>query len=766
MLSEKPPTPRTRRQTAEDFNKRSDRVSPPHINLDDPIDEDEWYQVFEVINYHVRQFKKLLRFSGSSTNARYLADWTILYNEVTDHKNEFEDTTWQNISALYISILIDDFPQFVQTLLDKVPPINVALYLRKVNDEHYLTVYDNWQSFECDDSQKKVHEEQVQSEQRRNRGEERDNDDDSSFHLSKSEVSPLSGNVTFQQQVKDMEAKLDFETKAIRTEIQSTSSEIKDLKAELLKSIKEGIAAAVGDPKKYDEELKKSIKEGERISAKLQGDLKKGEKKLSDLRSKADNVKKLAEDATAHATKAYTSTKLDFEAKNATLLQTLTAAISDLTKKVASGPPAPATGATSTAHHTPSAKYYADEYRIGSELYRVQKKKFIEDSTPIACANSDEMLQTYDLLKEIAANYGILLADRSSLSKWDKSIYDNPPTCPYNDSMFTSNRQHRECYSKMKIALATKLKTHVQFGSNYLAADIAITNYSHDGYRMLYDLMTNAHPQLKRDSAQQPRKPAFQGDMSEFIFKFQNYYAYKESRSHPHYYEDYEKTEAVIYAIKRSRYYRDLKDGLDEVENTLKLWRNTGGNTADFPDALELDSIAGSIMQYYIERDLNPLPRPRGRSREQRRPDNSQDQDHAPVRVRAAYNNTRNGNNYRNGDRSNSRNTSRGPNNRNYNRPNRSNPPSRSASRERAMRQCEFCNGLHLANTQGCPKLIDFVNLQEYVNNTNPDEIQRVVDNMQRERSRSRSQSQSSRQSGQQRDRSNSYDRSRSSNRR
>ncbi len=764
-MSEKPPTPQTRRQTAGDFNQRSERFAPTHINLEDPIDEDEWYQVFELINYHVRQFKKLLRFSGSTTTAKYLNEWTILFNDVTDHKNEFVETTWQNIAMTYISILIDDFPQFVQTLLDKVPPINVALYLHEVNGEHYLSVYDNWQSFGCDDAQKKSHEEQIQREQNCKR-DERDNDDDSSFHLSKSEVSPLSGNITFQQQVKDMEAKLDMETKAIRTEIKSTSSEIKDLKADLLKSIKEGIAAAVGDPQKYDEDLKKSIKDGERISAKLQGDLKKGEEKLSDLRSKADNLKKIAEDATAHATKAYTSTKLDFETKNATLLKSMTTAINDLAKNVASGPPVPAPSATSTAHHTVSAKYYADEYRIGSDLYRVQAKKFIEDSTPIVCHNGDEMLQTYDLLKEIAANYGILLADKSSLSKWDKTMYDNPPTCPYNDSMFTSDRQHRECYSKMKIALATKLKSHVQFGPNYLAADIAITNYSHDGYRMLYDLMANAHPQLKRDSAQQPRKPVFQGDMSELIFKFQNYYAYKESRSHPHYYEEYEKTEAVIYAIKRSRFYRDLKDGLDEVENTLKLWRNTGSNTADFPNELELDSIAGSIMQYYIERDLNPLPRPRGRSREQRRPDNRQAQDNTPVRVRAAYNNNRNNNNYRNGDRSNSRSNSRGPNNRMYNRSNRSNPPSRSVSRERDMRQCEFCNGLHLLNTQGCPKLIDFVHLQQYINNTNPDEIQRVVDNMQRERSRSRSQSQSSRHSGQQRDRSSSYDRSRSSNRR
>ncbi len=680
-MSAQPPTPQTRRQSAGDFNQRSARDAPNHINLDDSLDEEDWYIVFEVINFHVKQFKKLLRFSGSNTNARYLMEWTMLFNEVTDHKDDVGDVTWQTIANLYIDENVTKFHEFVQVLLDKVPSINVALYLHEIDELYYLTVYDNYQSFACDEAQKKSHDERVRNDHSSRPN--KDNDEDISFHLSKSEVSPLSGNLTFQQQVRDMETKLDKETRAIRTEIQSTSSEIKDLKTELktdlLQTIKQGIADAVGDPAKYNEELKKSIQSGERISAKLQGDLKKSEEKLSDLRAQADNVKKLAADATAQATKAYTSTKMDFESKNATLLKNMTDAITDLAKNVATGS-APMTSAPAPSMPSiPNTKYYADEYRIGSDLYRLQTKKFIEDATPIVCNTGDEMLQTYDLLKEIAANYGILLADRDTLIKWDKTKYDNPPTCPYDDSMFTTHRQFRECYSKMKIALATKLKTAVQFGHNYIAADIAITNYSHDGYRMLYELMTNAHPQLKRDSAQQPRKPDFTGDMNEFIFKFKNYYDYKESRSRPHYYEEYEKTEAVIYAIKRSRYYRDLKDGLDEVENSLKLWRNTNGNLADYPGELELDSLSGSIMQYYIERNMNPLPRSRGRSRERHRSRTNQtgtDNTSTSVQARAAYA-PANGNRM---DRSTSRSNSRGYHNRANARNQRSNPPSRSQS--------------------------------------------------------------------------------------
>ena len=160
-------------------------------------------------------------------------------------------------------------------------------------------------------------------------------------------------------------------------------------------------------------------------------------------------------------------------------------------------------------------------------------KKFIDDTTPIVCHNKDEFLATYDLIREIANIYGILIEDRNSIIKWDKEIDENPPTCPYSDKHFIDQRQHDECYIKMKTALATKLKTGVDFGDNFLAADIIVTNYETDGYVMLYELMTNAHPQLKRDTAQQPRKPKFDGNMAEFIFKFKNYYSYKASRAKP-----------------------------------------------------------------------------------------------------------------------------------------------------------------------------------------------------------------------------------------
>ena len=117
-----------------------------------------------------------------------------------------------------------------------------------------------------------------------------------------------------------MEEKLESETKAIRSDIRSAYTEIKelktDLKTDLLIAIKDGIAEVIGgDPKTYNEELKVSLKEGERQYSKLQGDLNMSERKINDLRSQAETIKKLADDATDKAKKAYTDHTIEFEAK-------------------------------------------------------------------------------------------------------------------------------------------------------------------------------------------------------------------------------------------------------------------------------------------------------------------------------------------------------------------------------------------------------------------------------------------------------------------
>ena len=763
---------------------RSSLPAPNSIRLEDHIDEEDWYNVFQIIHHHVMQFKKLLKFQGTSTrNAQYLSQWMTMYADVSEEKNDDEDMSWETVAAIFFKgELLGSFKDFTEHIIGLVPSVKVIMKVIEENERVFITINEGWKTLAMDEEQTKAHNMQTDKEKRQNKTRKdmidlaKNDDDDREQEIF---------NMELRKQVNDMEKKLDSETMAIRSEIRSAYTEIKelktDLKTDLLSAIKTGIAEVIGgDPKTYNEELKISLKEGERQYSKLQGDLNTSEKKINDLRSQAETIKKLADDATNKAKKVYTEHKLEFEAKNTEILTKMTEALVQVTNATRntrtheappSGVPSEAPPPLTTPYYQ---KHYADEYRIGSEVYRIQTKKFIEDSTPIICNSSNEMLGTYDLLKEVAGNYGILLQNRDDIGKWDKVMNAEPPTCPYNEIDFTTKKQYQECYSKMKIALATKLKKHVEFGPNFIAADIAVTNYSNDGYRMLYDLMVNAHPQLKRDSAQQPHKPKFNGDINEFMFKFQNYYTYKASRSKPHYYDDYEKAEAVMYAIKESRYYRDIKHGMDEAENLLRLWKAAGSNNAEFPTELELDSIAGTILQYYIERNRNPLPQSRGRSREERQNINATHGNGdrgATIRAANGYNGYRRryGNNNRNNSRSTSRNSSRSNSysrSNDRNRDDRAYTPTRNQNGGRATRRCDYCNGIHYVDTVGCPKLLDYINIHEYVSNANPNEINRIVEDMQREReqSRSRSRSQSSRMS-QQRGRSNNSERSRSGSR-
>ena len=586
-----------------------------------------------------------------------------------------------------------------------------------------------------------------------------------------------SGTESLQRQVKEIENKLESETKSLQNDFANmaqkqdvTNNKIENLTSNINATIAAAIANALGDAKNSTKELQDTIKKGKIEASKLEGELKVATEKIDSLKANAENLKNIAEASTDKAAKAYTDAKSQFDHAQAEILKNMTAALKDvataqesITAASSRIPHSTAPG-TITGHSSAYSKYFPDEYTIDDTKYQVRAQKFIDDETPIVCNNSNEMLNTYDLIKEIALNYGILITTRGYLDKWDKSMSNVPPTCPYREKHFKNEHQFEECYSKMKIALTTKLKTKITFGSNYLAADIAITNHSNDGYKMLYELMTNAHPRLKRDSAVQPRKPKFEGDINDYIFAFKNYFTYKEARKRPHIYDDYEKTEMVLANIKDSRYYSQLKEGLDEVDNTLKLWKNAGFDHTEFPPELEIDSIAQSILQIYIERGENPLRSSRGRSRDRDQRElgrgrqfhnNNGDTRNGGVAARAAYYRNNNYSNYgRNrGNRQSS--YSRSParsNSRDSNRSNprgdtnysRSNTPNRGRNDGRATRECEYCMGIHLESTVGCPKLIEQYRLQEYLNNTDSREVQRVVEGMERDRNRSRSRSRSS----------------------
>ena len=298
---------------------RSSLLAPSPISLEDSINKEDWYTVFCIVHHHVMQFKKLLRFQGTSTrNAQYLSRWMTMYADVSEEKNDDEDMSWETIAAIFFKgELSGSFKDFIEHIIGLVPLVKVIMRVIEENERVYIIVDEDWQSFTMDKEQTKAHNEQTNEEKRQNKMRTEtiellgnDNHDKEKEVLSKE----------LRKQVNDMEEKLESETKAIRSDIRSAYTEIKelktDLKTDLLIAIKDGIAEVIGgDPKTYNEELKVSLKEGERQYSKLQGDLNMSERKINDLRSQAETIKKLADDATDKAKKAYTDHTIEFEAK-------------------------------------------------------------------------------------------------------------------------------------------------------------------------------------------------------------------------------------------------------------------------------------------------------------------------------------------------------------------------------------------------------------------------------------------------------------------
>ena len=422
---------------------------------------------------------------------------------------------------------------------------------------------------------------------------------------------------------------------------------------------------------------------------------------------------------------------------------------------------AEATSSDRPKHSDSPTKYYknyADNFTIDGNEYQIRVKKFQDDETPLQCDDSGEFLTTYASLCQIAAPYGVLISDIKTIETWDRAFYEEPPTCPYESDDFTSRQNYAKAYSLMSLAIATKLRTYVKFGPDYLAAKLAVNRYNNDGYRMLYELLLTSHPKLQRNKAVKPGKPTFEGDMAKYIHRFRNWLEYQKSRKNPHLYDDDEIADEVLLGIKLSVFGDVLKKGISEVEQKLDTWKN--GDSASFPELLRLDNIGRSIMLYYIERNEDPL-----QQMQQRHNHHRQNRD---VAARAAYynnNNNRGRQRYRtpprnSGDQNNRSNSPGGYSqssygNNNYRR--RSATPTRGSSNER-LRQCTFCQGLHRESTIGCPHFLQHYHLNEHMTSMNASDLRQQVTDMERRRSRSNSRSSqnNSRERTHNRDRSNS----------
>ena len=333
----------------------------------------------------------------------------------------------------------------------------------------------------------------------------------------------------------------------------------------------------------------------------------------------------------------------------------------------------------------------------------------------------------YDHLVNVSQKYGIYITELTHLQKWENPGTAYPPMFPYEISNFESEEKYHSAYMSMTLALATKLKKGINFGRMYHTAKMLIHDHATDGYEMLYHLIATMHPRLMSNKALRPQKPKFDGDLHEYIVAYRNWIQFNRHRSPPHIYDHDEIVEDVIDAIKSSRWSDKLKHGLNRVETTLERWKNDTTGSAVFPLELHLEFLMNTILQYYIERNIDPL-HPATNTPVARALNADQTRDRSPYRrqYRGRSNSTQ-----------------------------RSTQSQRSRTPSETLRDCRICGGRHRESTIGCPNLIRHHQIATFIQNTGEREVQNLVDDAVQERARS--QSRDSQRRG--RDRSRSSDR-------
>ena len=152
-----------------------------------------------------------------------------------------------------------------------------------------------------------------------------------------------------------------------------------------------------------------------------------------------------------------------------------------------------------------------------------------------------------------------------------------------------------------------------------------------------------------------------------------------------------------------------MKYGIERAETKLDRWKNETQGYNTFPTDLRLEFISQTILQYYVERNINPF------------------QETRPA-ARALHS----GSQQQQGQTS-------------YRR--RSDSHSRSPSTNRSinsndnMRDCDICGGKHKSTTIGYPFLLRQYHITNFMDNKGEQEIRQMVENTEQQRKRSRSQS-------------------------
>ena len=634
--------------------------------------------------------------------ANYLDEWNELFAAISDESAEDYNLTYDKVTK-YMFGNPTTLEDFITEALRMVPPVKIMTEISRSTTKRGNVIVKYLEPTpEKLRSQKGVHNtfkdpitSPIQTER--------------VIQPATSDVSS-SIDTTLKEQVKDLDAKLQSATQELRDSFEQLESNIPH---NVSVAVQQAIAAAMQDAKAQSndiiQQLNTTTNESQRKMDKLTGELRNATNKIESLHQRTTSLVNTTEETTDKAIKAYLEAKSDLDTATAgvkvlfdTEAEKFDENIRDFQQQVKQNVP---TGTSQTGPSHQFRKSYPDEYTIDGNVVYIRAKKFQEDKTIITCESNDEVLTAYTLLEHIAQQYGICITPIEEIAQWDmnKAI---PPTFPYDEFDFDNAEKFQKAYTAMSLALATKLRTAVMFGTKFMTAKLAISTYNNDGYVMLYHLIKNAHPMLQRNKATKPSKPTFQGDVNKYILQYTNWQKYQLTRPRPHVYDDDEIADDFLAAVKQDPWQTKLQKGIEYVESKLDRWKNSEDK---FPHELKLQFIGHTLMTPYVENNENPLEntvqmpsirtfQPRGRSRS----------------------------NHRQRYPSQNRNSSR----------NRSTSSTRSK-----YRKCTICGGEHLMNTVGCPHLYRAFHLQNYMNSNNQSQIQRqvdMVDNARRERSASR----------------------------
>ena len=509
------------------------------------IDDTQWYRAIRVIRDHVRQFRRLLENHNEDTDdVNYIQEWIEFYSNVDEHRERLLkihvdddddggviEPNWREMVQFLFADDVNTVHEFINEVLKIIPPVRYILEVIKMSGTPNKYVlqqrYYPLQSYHYNHQltlHRSLCNNDKTAEDKNNKSDvsmSQDSDDNSK--RDKSDDINISFASSLQNQVQEMEDKLDTVTKELQCDLGKVQSEISSINSNIgniNETIQMSIARAIADAfTNTNKEMNDAIKAGTREIEKMTGEIKSATVQVESLKSKAATLKNNASQAEEKATKAYISAKTQMDSKKNEIEEKLQEALETAQEIVNEAKAAAVTTKIPTSIPPKYYKNYGDSFTIAEQEYQVRSKKFIDDETPIQCDNGGEFLTTYELLKEIASPYGILLTQLDMIGEWDKTYMTAPPTCPYDPSDCDSMIEYDKAYSMMSLALSTKLRNKVKFGDKFLAAKLAVNRFSNDGYKMLYDILITTHPKLKRNKATKPSKPQFLGDIAEYINK-------------------------------------------------------------------------------------------------------------------------------------------------------------------------------------------------------------------------------------------------------